>query len=148
MKKSLSIAVIIGLIAVMLCFAACGGGGEVDDLSTTDGSMTSMLDEATTLMDEIEEGISDIMGDDERDEEVEEAIVMDEPKKSEPRRAPSKTVSAPVSSLSLSQTVICFSAISLLSQSDCVSHKSTIIGSMLFSAKIRSALSSSFIKST
>lgn len=70
MKKSLSIAVIIGLIAVMLCFAACGGGGEVDDLSTTDGSMTSMLDEATTLMDEIEEGISDIMGDDETTDEM------------------------------------------------------------------------------
>ncbi len=62
MKKTVSIAVIIGLIAVILCFAACGGGGEVDDLSTTDGSMTSMLDEATTLMDEMGDDMSNALG--------------------------------------------------------------------------------------
>lgn len=69
MKKTLSIALIIALIGVVLCFAACGGGGNVDDLSTTGGEMTSMLDEATTLMDEMEEGLSDMFGDDETTEE-------------------------------------------------------------------------------
>ncbi|MBQ7296046.1 MAG: hypothetical protein IJW86_07620 [Clostridia bacterium] len=58
MKKTVSIALIIGLIAVILCFAACGGGGNVDDMSTTNGEMTSMLDEATTLMDELEEDLT------------------------------------------------------------------------------------------
>lgn len=69
MKKTLSIALIIALVGVVLCFAACGGGGNVDDLSTTAGEMTSMLDEATTLMDEMEEGLSDMFGDDETTEE-------------------------------------------------------------------------------
>ncbi len=63
MKKTISIALIIALVGVVLCFAACGGGGEVDDLSTSQqGEMTSMMDEATTLMDELEEDLSDAMG--------------------------------------------------------------------------------------
>ena len=65
MKKTVSIALIIGLIAVILCFAACGGGGNVDDMSTTQGEITSMLDEATTLMDEMEEELSSALEGDE-----------------------------------------------------------------------------------
>lgn len=80
MKKTVSIALIMGLIAVILCFAACGGGGEVDDLSTTGGEMTSMLDEATTLMDELSSGLDEMLGDDETTDEMttDEATTGDE----------------------------------------------------------------------
>ena len=46
MKKLLPIIIIIALVAIVLCFAACGN-------KTMDNTITSMSNEMTTIMDEL-----------------------------------------------------------------------------------------------
>ena len=52
MKKLLPIFIILALVAVILCFAACGNG-------TVDDTITSMSNEMTTIMDNITSDISE-----------------------------------------------------------------------------------------
>ena len=51
MKKFLPIIIIIALVAVILCFAACGN-------NTADGTITSMSNELTSIMDNITSDMS------------------------------------------------------------------------------------------
>ena len=63
MKKIASILLIVALVGVIVCFAACGnndGGSLSDDMTTLDDKVTSMLTEGESKIDEAE---SDIMGD-------------------------------------------------------------------------------------
>lgn len=63
MKKIASILLIVALVGVIVCFAACGnndGGSLSDDMTTLGDKVTSMLTEGESKIDEAE---SDIMGD-------------------------------------------------------------------------------------
>ena len=63
MKKIASILLILALVGIIVCFAACGnndGGSLSDDMTTLDDKVTSMLTEGES---KIEEAESDIMGD-------------------------------------------------------------------------------------
>ncbi len=63
MKKIASILLIVALVGVIVCFAACGnndGGSLSDDMTTLDDKITSMITEGETMLDDAE---SDIMGD-------------------------------------------------------------------------------------
>lgn len=78
MKRIISIAIIIALVALVLCFAACSGKDmdnmttakdelttAMDDMTTLMDEVTSALDEATTLGEKLEEGLSSALsGDD------------------------------------------------------------------------------------
>lgn len=52
MKKTISIAIIIALIALVLCFAACSGK-DMDNMTTAKDELTTVMDDMTTLMDEV-----------------------------------------------------------------------------------------------
>ena len=48
MKKFLPIIIIIALVAVILCFAACGNNNVDDTLTSMSNEMTSIMDDITS----------------------------------------------------------------------------------------------------
>lgn len=70
MKKTVSIALIIGLVALIFCFAACGNNNVQDNVTSMENGMTSILDDATTLMEELSTGLDDMLGVDETTDEM------------------------------------------------------------------------------
>ncbi len=66
MKKTVSIAIIIALVAVVLCFAACSGKDMEDNLTTAMDEISSAIDDATTLGEALDEDLSSALsGEDE-----------------------------------------------------------------------------------
>lgn len=61
MKKAISLILIAGVVLGMFALAACGNNMEED--------MTSMMDDATTLMDEMSEDLSEALTDEGTTEE-------------------------------------------------------------------------------
>lgn len=59
MKKIISIAVIIALIATIFTFAACSGK-EKDDMTTAMNELSSALDDMTTALDELTTAMDDM----------------------------------------------------------------------------------------
>lgn len=77
MKKIVSVAVIIALIAVVLCFAACSGK-DMEDMTTAMDEISSAIDDATTLGEELEEDLSSALSGDEETEEDMTSVSDDE----------------------------------------------------------------------
>ncbi|MBO5936708.1 MAG: hypothetical protein J6V06_02190 [Clostridia bacterium] len=60
MKKFLPIILIIALAVMVMCFAACGNNTADDTLTSMSNEMTSIMDDATTLGDALEEDMTDL----------------------------------------------------------------------------------------
>ena len=60
MKKFLPIIIIIALVAIVMCFAACGNKTMDDTITSMSNEMTSVMDDATTLGDALEEDMTDL----------------------------------------------------------------------------------------
>ena len=60
MKKFLPIILIIVLVAIVMCFAACGNNKVDDTLTSMSNEMTSIMDDATTLGEALEEDMTDL----------------------------------------------------------------------------------------
>lgn len=60
MKKFLPIILIIALVAIVMCFAACGNNTVDDTITSMSNEMTSIMDDATTLDDALEEDMTDL----------------------------------------------------------------------------------------
>ena len=60
MKKFLPIILIIVLVAIVMCFAACGNNKVDDTLTSMSNEMTSIMDDATTLGEELKDDMTDL----------------------------------------------------------------------------------------
>ena len=60
MKKFLPIILIIALAVIVMCFAACGNNAVDDTITSMSNEMTSIMDDATTLGDALEEDMTDL----------------------------------------------------------------------------------------
>ena len=60
MKKFLPIILILALGVLVLCFAACGNDTVDDTLTSMSNELTSIMDDATTLGDALEEDMTDL----------------------------------------------------------------------------------------
>lgn len=60
MKKFLPIILIIALAVMVMCFAACGNNTVDDTLTSMSNEMTSIMDDATTLGEALEEDMTDL----------------------------------------------------------------------------------------
>ena len=60
MKKFLPIILIIALVAIVLCFAACGNNAVDDTITSMNNDLTSIMDDATTLGDALEDDMTDL----------------------------------------------------------------------------------------
>lgn len=56
MKKFLPIIIIIALVAVILCFAACGNNNVDDTITSMSNEMTSIMDDITSDMNGVTDG--------------------------------------------------------------------------------------------
>lgn len=60
MKKFLPIILVLALAVLVLCFAACGNDTVDDTLTSMSNELTSIMDDATTLGDALEEDMTDL----------------------------------------------------------------------------------------
>ena len=60
MKKFLPIILIIALAVMVMCFAACGNNTVDDTITSMSNEMTSIMDDATTLGEALEEDMTDL----------------------------------------------------------------------------------------
>lgn len=60
MKKFLPIILVLALAVLVLCFAACGNDTVDDTLTSMSNELTSIMDDATTLGDGLEEDMTDL----------------------------------------------------------------------------------------
>lgn len=60
MKKFLPIILVLALAVLVLCFAACGNDTVDDTLTSMSNELTSIMDDATTLGDALEEDMTDM----------------------------------------------------------------------------------------
>lgn len=77
MKKFLPIILVLALAAAVLCFTACGNDTVDDTITSMSNELTSIMDDATTLGDELEEDLTD-MSDMLTDESTSENDITDE----------------------------------------------------------------------
>lgn len=77
MKKILPIVIILALAVMVICFAACGNDTVDDTLTSMSNEITSIMDDATTLGDELREDLTD-MSDNFTDESYSENDLTDE----------------------------------------------------------------------
>ena len=77
MKKITSILTVIALAGVMLCFAACGEKAK-EDMTTVENEITSMMDDATSMAEELADELTENGNvTDQTDENMLESFVED-----------------------------------------------------------------------
>lgn len=60
MKKLIPIILILALAVILMCFVACGNDTADDTLTSMSNEMTSIMDDMTTLGEELEEDMTDL----------------------------------------------------------------------------------------